>query len=462
MGLLYPSATAAFGRPLSWKGEVAKKKEDQVVVLGWVLLPDERLATWALWTPRITSSPSTNWTTKPAVATWIGRAQNRRQSAGSLPEGRGGMTRPRGTVRQRASGRWYAILSVTDATGKPTRPTIGPYRTKAEANQALTAALAERDAGTYVVPSAEPWPRSLATWLDGRRHDLRPSTWHGYQGVLARYMDGLGSVPLLDLTARKVEALYAAMVDGGLSPRTVRTLHVVLRRALADAVRWQVLARSPMDAVRPPRLTPSTWRRGTPRNFAGSDVRRRRRRRGDVRRHPPRRRDGDATRGSLRTAMGRGGPRAGAAPRRDDECVRRRNRARRSAEDGEGSARHRPGPRDRGAAATLAAGAGPVALRRPDAPPKRSATASTPLVRDWRRTADAPRIRFHDLRHTAATLMLAGGIPVHVVAARLGHATPTITLSVYAHVLPTQGIEAAAMMGAVTQRSPNNAAVAGD
>ena len=68
------------------------------------------------------------------------------------------------------------------------------------------------------------------------------------------------------------------------------------------------------------------------------------------------------------------------------------------------------------------------------------------LVRD----SGLPRIRFHDLRHTAATLMLAA-TPVHVVAARLGHASPTITLSVYAHVLPTQGIEAAAVMGAVTQ-----------
>jgi integrase len=62
--------------------------------------------------------------------------------------------------------------------------------------------------------------------------------------------------------------------------------------------------------------------------------------------------------------------------------------------------------------------------------------------------AGVPRIRLHDLRHTAASLMLAAGIPVHVVAVRLGHATPKITLSVYAHVLPTQGVEAADVMGA--------------
>ena len=47
-----------------------------------------------------------------------------------------------------------------------------------------------------------------------------------------------------------------------------------------------------------------------------------------------------------------------------------------------------------------------------------------------------PRIRLHDLRHTHATLMLAKGEPVNVVSERLGHASPTVTLSVYAHVLP--------------------------
>ncbi|MGN9789121.1 tyrosine-type recombinase/integrase [Nonomuraea sp. ZG12] len=44
-------------------------------------------------------------------------------------------------------------------------------------------------------------------------------------------------------------------------------------------------------------------------------------------------------------------------------------------------------------------------------------------------------IRLHDLRHIHATLLLLAGVPVHVVAARLGHADPAITLRVYAHVI---------------------------
>jgi integrase len=54
-----------------------------------------------------------------------------------------------------------------------------------------------------------------------------------------------------------------------------------------------------------------------------------------------------------------------------------------------------------------------------------------------------PRARLHDLRHLHATTLLLAGVPVHVVAARLGHADPSVTLRVYAHVIRDQVAEAA-------------------
>jgi integrase len=54
-----------------------------------------------------------------------------------------------------------------------------------------------------------------------------------------------------------------------------------------------------------------------------------------------------------------------------------------------------------------------------------------------------PHARLHDLRHVHATTLLLAGTPVHVVAARLGHANPSITLRVYAHVISHQLSEAA-------------------
>ncbi|MDN3357332.1 tyrosine-type recombinase/integrase [Actinomadura sp. DC4] len=54
-----------------------------------------------------------------------------------------------------------------------------------------------------------------------------------------------------------------------------------------------------------------------------------------------------------------------------------------------------------------------------------------------------PEIRLYDLRHTHATLLLIKGVPVKVVSERLGHASPTVTLTVYAHVLPGNQRDAA-------------------
>ncbi|WP_188197812.1 tyrosine-type recombinase/integrase [Nonomuraea sp. SYSU D8015] len=57
--------------------------------------------------------------------------------------------------------------------------------------------------------------------------------------------------------------------------------------------------------------------------------------------------------------------------------------------------------------------------------------------------AHLPHARLHDLRHIHATTLLLAGVPVHVVAARLGHADPAITLRVYAHVIYEQAATAA-------------------
>ena len=62
------------------------------------------------------------------------------------------------------------------------------------------------------------------------------------------------------------------------------------------------------------------------------------------------------------------------------------------------------------------------------------------------RNASLPSIRFHDLRHTAASLMLNNGIPIFIVSKRLGHAQPSITLDVYGHLIPSKQQEAAILM----------------
>ena len=57
--------------------------------------------------------------------------------------------------------------------------------------------------------------------------------------------------------------------------------------------------------------------------------------------------------------------------------------------------------------------------------------------------SDLPRIRFHDLRHTHASLLVANGVPIKVVTERLGHAHPGFTMHTYQHVLPGMSAHAA-------------------
>ena len=71
------------------------------------------------------------------------------------------------------------------------------------------------------------------------------------------------------------------------------------------------------------------------------------------------------------------------------------------------------------------------------------------LRRSFRRLlkeSGVPKIRFHDLRHTAASLMLNNGIPILIVSRRLGHAKASITLDVYGHLMPSKQEEAAELM----------------
>lgn len=71
----------------------------------------------------------------------------------------------------------------------------------------------------------------------------------------------------------------------------------------------------------------------------------------------------------------------------------------------------------------------------------------TKSYRRWQRQLEIDCGRFHDLRHLHASQLLGAGHPVNAVAARLGHASPNVTLSVYAHVLPGQDEAAASIAG---------------
>jgi integrase len=68
------------------------------------------------------------------------------------------------------------------------------------------------------------------------------------------------------------------------------------------------------------------------------------------------------------------------------------------------------------------------------------------------KAADLPFIRFHDLRHTAATLLLAQGVDPRTIMETLGHSQISLTLNTYSHVLPSLQADAAAKIDAILTR----------
>jgi integrase len=90
----------------------------------------------------------------------------------------------------------------------------------------------------------------LAAWVEGRQPHVRPSTLAGYRWYLSKYVyPALGDTPLPELDPADLTRLYSALT---LSPKSLRNLHGILRRALRDAVAWGYVERNVVALVQPP------------------------------------------------------------------------------------------------------------------------------------------------------------------------------------------------------------------
>ncbi len=149
-------------------------------------------------------------------------------------------------------------------------PLDGRYRqlsrtvdgTKREAQRALAALITEVSAGRETGANATV-ADLLAQWLDLAAEQLSPTTLRTYQqNVRTRLGPAIGSVRVRKLRAQELDQLYGALMrDGKLSPTTVRQVHSVIRRALAQAVRWvwvpvNVAANATPPRARKPHLDP--------------------------------------------------------------------------------------------------------------------------------------------------------------------------------------------------------------
>lgn len=157
-----------------------------------------------------------------------------------------------GSIFQRKDGRWVAQITLEDGRHK-----LLYGKTRKEVHEKLQKALYEQKQGTLLIGPQQTIKQYLEHWLeDVHKSTVRISTYVRYRNLLDLHiLPGLGSIQLQKLTPQQVQTLYARKLKEGLSARSVRLLHAVLHKAFDTAVRTNLVTRNVCNVVTPPRLT---------------------------------------------------------------------------------------------------------------------------------------------------------------------------------------------------------------
>jgi integrase len=385
----------------------------------------------------------------------------------------------KGHLKERSPGRWAIVLDVRDpATGKTRRRWHSFKGGKRDAQIECARLISALKGGTYIDPNKITLAAFFARWLGHVRARVSPRTFERYSEIIKNnIVPALGGTALTLLRPAQISEAYATALatgrrdgKGGLSPATVVYIHRIIKHALADAVRWELLLRNPAAAVDPPKVE-----RGSLTTY-----------------------DIDQTaqllerlRGSrlfIAVALG-----VLCGLRRGEICALRwRNvdlvggalSVVESAEQTKAGVRYKVPKSGRGRSVALSATVVEELrahrLRQADelsrldieqsddtfvyAREDGAALRPHSLSHGWRQAIAAtplPRIRLHDLRHGHATHLLAAGVHPKIASERLGHSRVGITLDLYSHVLPGMQEDAAARVDVALrqalQRQPGKA-----
>ena len=161
-----------------------------------------------------------------------------------------------GSIFQRKDDRWTAVVNLGWKDGKRVRKSFYG-ETRKEAQEQLTKALSDIQKGLPVVSDKQTLGQHLAWWLEEvvtRKN--RPSTYRSYEQLVRLHIaPALGRISLSKLTTRHVRTFLNEKQDAGLSSRTVQYLHAVLRKSLNVALKDQMVIRNVAALVEPPRVS---------------------------------------------------------------------------------------------------------------------------------------------------------------------------------------------------------------
>src|SRR3954466_78587 len=148
--------------------------------------------------------------------------------------------RGEGSIHRRADGRWRATISVGYGhDGRRKRRDVYG-RTKEEVQSQLCKLQNASAKGLLTNPSRTTVAQYLERWLhDVVRNTVRASTHHNYRGVVKNHVSPhIGGVAIQKLSPAHIQSLHSVLEDSGASAETRRLVHVVLHRALKQALKW--------------------------------------------------------------------------------------------------------------------------------------------------------------------------------------------------------------------------------
>lgn len=358
--------------------------------------------------------------------------------------------------------RFYGVDcdGIDPLTGRERRRWHPAGRSRADA-EAIAATL-ER-AASPVLPACHA-PITLGQflseqWMPRRRTQLGHTTAHRYTWMIGNYINPrIGNIPLRSLRVEHLDGLYHSLLTTGsrdagpLASKTVYDVHVIVRSSLADAMRRHLVDVNVALAAHAPRSTPRA-RRG-PETWTPSQLGQFLSGAAHLRLYPAlhlaaytgmRRgelaglRWGDWHRSSHRISIARSRQVVGG---RSVEVPVKTRTSRRCIDLDPGTEqvleRWRRMQTRNGHPTDLS---DPIFTNK-HGQPVHAESISQLFDRNLART-DIPRIRFHDLRHTHASLLVAAGTPIKVVSERLGHAHPGFTMATYQHLVPGMSATAA-------------------
>lgn len=350
-----------------------------------------------------------------------------------------------GTLYQRPDGTWRAMIDLGWSGGRRIRRSVSGA-TRREVVDKLREARRAMDAGLQPTSDRLTVGAYLEDWLEASRDKVRPSTWRTYETyVRTHHLPRLGRFSLNKLTPGDVERMLRDM------PGSARTRHharAVLRTALQRAVAHGLILRNPAALAGPPRVEHrevETWDAAQVRIFL------------------------DAIRGhrleALFTVAVSTGLRQGellglrwsdvnlsAGTLTVRHALQRVDGRLQLVETKTAKSRRTIPLSDLALQALRTAQDGPIIGTHLFTTPAGGPLYGTAVYREFRAVTEAaglPRIRFHSLRHTAASLLLAQGVHPRVVMELLGHSTIALTMNTYSHVIPALERDAADRMNAI-------------